>query len=288
MTPVALTCDCRCELAEGPVWHEGALYWVDIVRGDLYRLEEGVLTQRRVGGLLGAAVPVGGPRWLLARDDGFSFFHWDTGETEALHDPEAHLPTNRFNDGKCDPQGRFWAGTLNLRGEHGTAALHVFDHSLVSRRMLDGVTLSNGLGWSPDGRVFYHIDTPSRRIDQFAFDGSAGTISGRRTLHAVPEGQGFPDGMTVDAHGNLWVALWGGGAVVCLEAGTGRELTRLPVPVTQPSSCTFGGEDLGTLFITSAWQDLTPEQRAREPRAGSVFQANPGVHGLPVNLFRRS
>lgn len=287
MEPV-LACDCRCELAEGPVWHDHALYWVDIVRGDLYRLADGtgVPVRRHAGGLLGAAAPAGGPHWILAKDDGFSLFHWETGETRHWHDPEAHLPENRFNDGKCDPQGRFWAGTMHLRGEmNAGGALHVFDRSLVSRTVLGGVSLSNGLGWSPDGRFFYHIDTHTRRIEAFAFDGESGTLSGRRTLHEVPEGQGWPDGMTVDARGNLWVALWGGGAVICVDPETGKEIARVRTPVSQPSSCTFGGEDLETLFITSAWQDLTPGQRAAEPLAGSIFQVKPGVRGLPVNVF---
>ena len=285
MNTVELACACHCELAEGPVWYDHTLHWVDIIRGDLYRLEENTATRRHVGGLLGAAVPTGGPHWLLATDSGFALLDDATGQARPLHNPEAHLSGNRFNDGKCDPQGRFWAGTMDLKEARNTGALHVFDASLASRTVLEGVTISNGLGWSPDGRAFYYIDSPTRRIDVFAFDGTAGTISGRRTLHEIPEGGGFPDGMTVDAQGNLWVALWGGRAVVCIDADTGQELIRVPVPVTQPTSCTFGGENLDTLYITSAWRNLTPAQRADEPLAGCIFRVKPGVRGLPTNLF---
>lgn len=281
-----LTCDCRCELAEGPVWHEGCLYWVDITSGKFYRLDHGALSCRELGGKLGVAVPALGDRWLVARDDGFSLFDWTTEKLTHLHDPEAHLTGNRFNDGKCDPQGRFWAGTMSLEGQGDVGALHVLDHpSLPSRKMVEGVTISNGLGWSPDGSVFYYIDSPTRRVDCFDFDGPSGAISNRRTLFEVPEGGGFPDGMTIDANGNLWVALWGGGAVICIDAHSGKEIDRISVPVSQPSSCTFGGDKLDTLYITSAWQGLAPEQRALEPLAGSIFEVQLDVKGPPAHVF---
>ena len=279
--------DCRHHLAEGPVWHEDALWWVNISAGELHRLDPatGRHTCRAIGGLLGCAVPCADGRWLLGHNGGFAFFDWNSGALTTLAQPEARLPRHRFNDGKCDPQGRFFAGTINLDLEP-KASLYRLGADLIPVRLLGGVTVSNGLDWSPDGAVFYYADSPTRKVDAFDRDAATGSISNRRTLVEIPEGGGYPDGMAADAHGNLWVALWGGGAVVCLDGGTGDELARIRVPVSQPSSCAFGGPDLATLFITTARQDLSEESLANEPAAGSIYQVRPGVSGRPVTLFQ--
>lgn len=279
----------RAELAEGPVWHAGALWWVDIVSGTLNRLdpETGLNTSRATGGFLGAAVPCEDGRWVLARRHECTLFDWETGRFSPLAVPsEGIAPRHRFNDGKCDPTGRFWAGTLSLDQAPGEAALFVVEAAGQIRRALNGLSLSNGLGWSPSGKDFFHIDTPTRIVSSYAFDGASGILGSRKPLIQFTEAEGFPDGMTVDAAGHLWVALWGGGAVVRVNGVTGEIIERHPLPVKQVSSCTFGGADLRTLFITTAWEGMSMAQREAQPLAGSIFAFRTAVEGLPVTLFR--
>ena len=282
-----LLVDCRHHLAEGPVWHDGKLWWVNITAGELHRLDpaSGQHETRAIGGLLGCAVPTDDGRWLLGHNRGFSMFNWQSGKTTVVATPDGELPRNRFNDGKCDPAGRLFAGTINLDIRIGSANLYRIDHTLHPVKVLDQVTISNGLAWSANRRTMYYTDTVTRRVDQFDYDLASGGISNRRPLVEIPEGAGYPDGMAIDAADNLWVALWGGSAVVCYDGKTGAERARVTLPVSQPSSCAFGGKDLDTLFITSAWQDLSPAARANEPLAGSIFRVFPGVHGTPITPF---
>ncbi len=278
----------RHELAEGPVWHENALWWVDIKgltfnRGDL---ESGLVTHMALPFRVGSMVPCDDGRWLTANERGFGFFDPGRGTLENLDSFHLHEPRIRMNDGKCDPQGRFLAGTIHEDLEAGTAKLYSIERTLKPRILVDGSTISNGLGWSPDGTQFYYIDTFQRRIDVFDYDLESDTPSRRRTLAAVPEQDGWPDGMAVDEKGNLWVALWGGSAVNCYDGRTGQIVDRVACPVSQPSSCCFGGKEMDQLFITSARQGLTEQQIQREPLAGSVFVARPGLRGLPVNTFQ--
>jgi len=165
-----------------------------------------------------------------------------------------------------------------------TGALYCCRDATTCLRVLSGLTISNGLCWSPDGSRFYHTDSWTRRIDTYDYNLESGGISNQHTLTQIPETDGCPDGMTIDTHGNLWVALWGGGAVVCLDGLNGEELARVPLPVTQVTSCTFGGNALDELFITTAAVSLTAQARAAQPMAGDVFRARPGVKGLPLTL----
>jgi sugar lactone lactonase YvrE len=187
-----------------------------------------------------------------------------------------------MNDGRCDAAGRFWAGTMATDGRRGAGALYRLEQGRAVERMVEGVSISNGIDWSLDGRLMYYIDTPEDRVDVFDFDPDTGSIANRR-LFAKIEGGGHPDGMTVDAEGGLWVALWGGSRVAhLLPDGTpdgGVEL-----PVAQVSSCCFGGSDLRDLYITTAWEHLAAERR--EPHAGSLFRARPGVAGQPAHAYR--
>jgi sugar lactone lactonase YvrE len=281
-----LLLDCRHQLAEGPVWHDNALWWVNINAGELHRLDPatGNHRHRAVGGLLGCAVPTDHGRWLLARNGGLDFLDFESGVLEPICAPEGDRLRHRFNDGKCDPGGRFFTGTINLDGQP-EAAFYRMDADLRPVRLLQGVTVSNGLAWSPDGGTFYYADSPTRRVDCFDWDPKTGNISRRRPLVVIPEGSGVPDGMDIDSNGNLWVALWGGAAVVCYHGRTGAELDRILLPVSHVSSCVFGCPDLATLFITTAWQDLGMEALASQPAAGSIFQIRPGVSGHPVSRF---
>jgi sugar lactone lactonase YvrE len=190
----------------------------------------------------------------------------------------------RFNDGACDPQGRFWAGTMSLDGRTGSASLYRLDTDLRVTRVLDGVSVSNGIGWSPDGATMYYVDTATDRIDAFDFDGVVGTPGRRRTFVELP-GPGSPDGLCVDADGAVWVALWGGWSVErYLPDGTRDAVVELPV--AQVSSCAFGGPELEQLFITTAWDGLSAADREAQPLAGALFRVEPGVRGLPTTPFR--
>jgi sugar lactone lactonase YvrE len=281
-----LLLDARAELAEGPCWlaDRERLLWVDIMAGQVHLLDPATGDDRvvEVGQPVGAAVPADDGRVALAVRDGFALLDLDDGRVETIAGVELELSGNRMNEGKCDSAGRFWAGTMALDIRRGAGALYRLDTGRRVERMVDGVSISNGLGWSLDDRQMYYIDTLEDRIDVFDFDLATGVIANRRPF-AVVEGGGHPDGMTVDAEGCLWVALWGGGRVVrFLPDGT--EAGGVEVPVSQTSSCCFGGPDLRDLYITTAWQHLPPERR--EPHAGSLFRCRPGVAGQPSRAYR--
>jgi sugar lactone lactonase YvrE len=267
------------ELGEGPVWdaHRGELVWVDIDRGLVHRrLDGGAAETLDVGQPVGCAVPRARGGLALALRDGFALL--PPGGVPRLVAPvERDRPTTRMNDGACDSRGRFWAGTMSLRGDTRTAALYRLDPDLRVTRVLPGISVSNGIGWAPDGSTLYHVDSPRRRIDVYGFDPHSGAIAGRRAVIPVDAELGIPDGLAVDAEGGVWVALWGGAAVQRFFEGRLDE--RVELPVTNVTSCCFGGPDLETLYVTTA------RRGAREPLAGALFACRPGVAGLPATPF---
>ncbi len=276
-------------LGEGPVWHPvlKRLYWLDIQQGLLHVHDpcgppDSVVPLGRV---VGAAVPRSQGGWILAAADGLWECDLLSHRQTLIAHPESHLPHNRFNDGKCDAQGRFWVGTMALDRTPGAASLYCLDVDRRLRRVLPGVTTSNGLDWSPDQKTMYYIDTPTLQVAAFDFDLQAGHISNRRVVVQFPQDVGRPDGMTVDAEGMLWVAHWNGGRISRWDPHSGRLLTTVLLPVTNVTSCTYGGENLDRLYVTTARHRLPPEQLAREPHAGALFVVEPGVAGLPANLF---
>jgi sugar lactone lactonase YvrE len=269
-------------LGEGPVWDaaRGELVWVDIDRALVHRRAPGgEQTSVDVGGPVGCAVSRADGGLALALRDGFALLPAGGGEPRLLAAVEQGRPDTRMNDGSCDSRGRFWAGTMSLTGDTRTAALYRLDADLTATRVLPGLSISNGLAWSPDDRLMYHVDTPRCRIDVYEFDASAGLIGGRRAAIPVAPEHGRPDGLTVDAEGGIWVALWGGGTVQRFTP-EGELDARLELPVTQVTSCCFGDPDLGTLYVTSAARGAE-----HEPLAGSLFACRPGVRGLPATPF---
>jgi sugar lactone lactonase YvrE len=197
---------------------------------------------------------------------------------------EPDVPDNRFNDCRCDPQGRLWAGTMSKRREPGSAALYRLEAGAGVERVVAGTTLSNGLGWSPDSETMYFIDSVTQRLDAFDFDAAGGELSGRRELASIDPADGLPDGLAVDAEGAIWVALFGG-AALRRYTPAGALDAHIELPVTNPTCPAFGGSDLTRLFVTSARHRLSPQQRAAEPLAGAVLEVEPGVAGLPANRF---
>jgi sugar lactone lactonase YvrE len=266
--------------AEGPVWSAGwgGLRWVDMLAGDVLSLEsDGTVQRSHVGTVAAALRPRRGGGAVIAVERGFALQDADGTRTDL--DPVWDDPSIRMNEGGCDPDGRFWCGSVAYDQRTGAAALYRLDADHSVRRVLDGVTISNGLDWSPDGSLAYYDDTATHRIDVFDYDARTG-LTGRRPFVVLTDGD-HPDGLTVDAEGGVWVALNGSGVVHrYTPAGVLDEVVELPT--AQVTACTFGGPDLDQLFITTSREGMGPDD---DPIAGSLFRADVGVPGLPVREF---
>ena len=238
----------------------------------------------RTPSLVGAVVPRASGGYVAALEDGF--WAWDDGAWQRLAAVEDDRPDLRFNDGKCDAAGRFWAGSMAWPYENNAWAgsLYRLDPDHTVTRMLDGVWISNGLAWSADNETMFYIDTKRQQVEAFRFDLAAGTIADRRTLVETQPDGGWPDGMAIDVEGGLWVAMWGGWSVHRYVDGRLDRVVRLPV--AQPSSCAFGGPDLDVLYITTAKDELDEADRREQPLAGALFRFEPGIAGLPVGDYR--
>jgi sugar lactone lactonase YvrE len=277
--------DVKAVLGEGPVWvaREQALYWVDIPERKVFRWSEadgagaiGVpmhvcsLVPRACGGFIGA-----GYDGFLAIGPGL--------EPTLIADPEPELGSNRFNDGKVDRRGRFWAGTMDRTEREASGSLYRLDPDRSWTRIDSGYKVTNGPAFSVDGRTMYHTDSARQIV--YAFDlADDGSALNRRVFLQFGEDEGYPDGMTVDAEDCLWIAFWDGWCVRRFSP-EGERLSELRVPVQRPTSCAFGGPDLDRLFITSASRDLKDDQLAVQPSAGGLFMTMPGVKGIAEPLF---
>jgi sugar lactone lactonase YvrE len=280
--------DAGAELGEGPVWdaRSGRIIWVDITGRLVHRFDpaSGADTAVGVPATPGIAIPRReGGGLVLAIGHGFGFLD-DAGAFEWIAELPQGPVTARMNDGNCDSAGRLWAGTAGLNAEPHAGALYRLDPDRAVTRVLEGITESNGIDWSPDDRLMYYVDTMERRIDAFDFDPDSGAIANRRPFAAIDEGEALPDGLTVDAEGNVWLALWGG-AGLRRYAPDGALTATVSVPTPNPTCPAFGGPDLDRLFITSAREGLSAEQLAHDPHAGALFVCEPGVTGRPPHLF---
>jgi sugar lactone lactonase YvrE len=271
-----LVVDARCRLGEGPCWDAriGGLLWVDIDRAEVHTLIAGAHRTRAFAQPITALAPRAAGGYVLALRDGFGVLDDLDGEPRLRHDLRDGRDAWRCNDGGCDPAGRFWAGSMSTDGTLDAGALYRCDVDGTVTTVLDGLTISNGLGWSPDGQIMYVTDTGRGTITGFDFDLASGTLRERGIVVQATDG-GAPDGLAVDAHGRLWVAFWGGGAVRCFTP-EGAVVEEVAVPARHVTSCCFGGPALDVLYITTAASD---EDRA-EPHAGGLFRCRPGVHGL--------
>lgn len=285
---VEIVLDAGAELGEGPTWDAETrrLIWVDIPGGVVHRFDPrtGRDEVLEVGGPVGAAVPTRSGRLALASNEGFSLLDPSTGRTELLAEVEADDARTTMNDGKCDRAGRFWAGSKDVKGRRPLGSLYRLDADRAATRVLTDVTISNGLGWSLDGRSMYYIDSPTHGVDRLDFEPADGSVADRRRLVDFPKDWGLPDGMTVDEEGFLWIAFWTGSALRRL-APDGRVTATVELPVSLVTSCAFGGDDLSELYVTSARNGLTREQLRQQPHAGALFRLRPGVRGLPEHPF---
>ncbi len=278
--------DVTAVLGEGPYWRpeDDSLLWVDIPQGLLHvtRVRPGETITVDVGAV-SAAFPVLGQAGLLIAG-GSRLTLRPTGQAGGSGVRViAEIPARegvRFNDAAVDPAGRVWVGSMHTGETEPLGALYRLDPGRVLTPVVKGATVSNGIGWSPDGSRMYYNDSPLRRIDTFDYDPATGEASARRVFADLCDVPGFPDGLTVDLDGCVWVAMFGGGALRRFTPD-GRQDAVIPVPASRPTSCAFGGPDLTDLFVTTASIDMTEAERAAEPLAGRLLRLRPGPRGLP-------
>jgi sugar lactone lactonase YvrE len=285
---VEVFADLRADVGEAPHWDDRtkSLLFVDLTAGMIFRYDQSGVTlgSFSVGQEVGAVVPRRGGGLVLAIRDGIAVAS-DTGDGFELAAPvERDTPGNRMNDAKCDPAGRLLAGTTAFDFSPHSAALYRIDPDWSFKQVVRDVTQSNGMAWSPSGSRMYFIDSATQGVDVFDYDVGTGSVSNRSRLVTIDRGQGTPDGMTADDKGNLWVACFGGAAVRCFSP-SGVQLDEVVFPVTQVTSCTFGGPGLADLYVTSAAYRLSPDQLKRQPHAGATFVCRPGAVGLPASSF---
>jgi len=289
--PIALKAelllDSRSTLGEGAIWNNKTqkLYWVDIEAQLLHwydpltSINQTAHFEQKISTL----VPCTDGRLLLGLKDGVYSYE---KSTRLLHcvvsNPENHTSGNRFNDGKCDPSGRLWLGTM---GTPGSASLYRIDADFTIHTMETGVTTSNGIAWSGDKKTMYYIDTSAQKVVAYNYNDKTGQISAPYDAITIPEDIGKPDGCTLDAEGMLWIALWGGYAAGRWDPRTGALRCKVEVPAKNVTSCAFGGENLDTLYITTARTSTSEEELLQCPYSGGLFSVKPGVKGIPANHF---
>ncbi len=286
---VELVIDSKSELGEGAIWNYKTreLIWVNI-NGKILNFYNPTINNNKemfTGQMIGTVVPSESGNMLVALKNGIYILDPETGAKNFIIDPEKDIPDNRFNDGKCDPAGRFWAGTMSMIGQKEAGALYRLDPDSTIHKMIDNVTTSNGIVWSLEKDKMYYIDTPTRKVMVYDYNNATGEISNPEIAVQVPADFGAPDGMTIDADGNLWIALWGGSAVGCWNPESGELLRTIEVPAKNVTSCAFGDKDMKTLYITTARQGTSKEELNNYPNSGGVFKIRPGVKGIKAYFF---
>lgn len=275
----------QAQLGEGPAWDAKThtLYWVDILGKRVHFHRDGENGFIQLDEAPGCLAPCKNGNLIVAARASFLTLGPTTAKTAflaSLSEPA----NNRFNDGKCDPAGRFLAGTMDMDEKAASGALYSFD-GVKATRLLSGVRISNGLAWSPNYKTFYYIDTPTRQVTAFDYDLASGQIANPRAVIHVPEALGWPDGMTSDTDGCLWIALWGGGQVTRWQPHTGKLLMQIPIPAKNVTSCVFGGSNLDELYITSARVGLTEAEITASRHGGSLMRVRTRFRGMPTFEF---
>ena len=280
----------QATLGEGALWDykNDRLLWVDIEKGllNLYDPASDQNESIELGQKVGTVVPVDTGGVLLALKKGIYRMNLQNKTKELMVHPEAKVSGNRYNDGKCDPSGRFWVGTMGLKAEEGVGALYRIDHDFSYHRMIENVSISNGIVWSLDASKMYYIDTPTRQVVEYEYNDSTGSISNPEVIIEIADSLGHPDGSTLDANGNIWIAMWGGNAVTCWDPHTGKLLKRIKLPAPNVTSCAFGGKDMNQLYVTTARSGLSKEQLQEYPLSGSLFVIDTKVEGVQAEYFK--
>lgn len=274
---------------EGAFWNyqSNELFWVDIdgKKVNIYNPETKTNRTIPTPSMIGTIVPKDEDEVVVALEDGIYILNTDNSQFSLLTHIEDDIPTNRFNDGKADPSGRLWVGSMPFDEKQYGAKLYMVDEKGEVTEKIDSITISNGIAWTKDKKTMYYIDTPTAKIKAFDYDDITGEITNERIAVEVPNELGYPDGMTIDAEDKLWVGMWNGNAVIRFDPETGQVVQKIEVPAHNVTSCAFGGKDLDTLYITSATVDMTDEEKERFPLAGSLFKVVPGVKGVKSSFF---
>lgn len=273
-----LVFDAKANVGEGPAWDAKtqSLYWVDILEKRVYRGAE-LLAQ--LDDFVGCLAPRQNGHLILGMRRALSDLDVDSGRVEILTPLDSEPTANRINDGKCDPAGRFLFGTMDMNEKEASGSLYSFDGKQTTR-LLENIRISNGLAWSVDYKTFYYIDTPTRKVQAFDYDVTTGQIANSRTTIHIPESLGFPDGMTSDTQGNLWIACWGGAQITKWNPNTGKLLEQIPVPALQTSCCVFGGKDMNELYVTSARVGMSAADLKKYPLSGGLFKVETNIEGM--------
>ncbi len=281
MISIEVVGNIHCQWGEGPIWWQGALYFVDIEGHQVHRFDPADGSSRcwDVGQRVGTVVPRDQGGLVIAGDHGLFFLDEQTGQLRAIADPEPEQPNNRFNDGKCSPDGRFFAGTISLSKTTGAAWLYRLDPDLSLHQAFGPVTNSNGIVWSIDGKTVFYIDTPRREV--LAFDYADGDLCNLRSVISTAHLDSSPDGMTLDNQGHLWIAFCHGGCVVCFDPESGAELQRIELPCLETTACAFGGPDLADLYVTTGVHKSVVEEHAGR----LLVIRGLAVKGVPAHAF---
>ncbi|MEK4439633.1 SMP-30/gluconolactonase/LRE family protein [Niallia sp. FSL K6-0077] len=288
---VELVLDAKAELGEGPCWdfRNNLLYWVDIEgkKVHMYNHISGKHKQIQLEREVSAIIPCSkkDTEFIVTLDNGFHLLNIETGQLEFMTDPEKELTRNRFNDGKCDAKGRLWAGTMS-REDKKEAALYCLGKDGRCKEKMSDLTISNGMAWTSDNKYFYHIDTPTQIITQYEYELETGELGRAKQIIDFSEEEGFPDGMTIDSAGMLWVAHYGGGKVSRWNPDNGEKLEEILLPVPNVTSCTFGGKKLDELYITTARSGLDDEKLNEHPQSGGLFKVRLGIKGVKTYLYQ--
>ncbi|MBW4440236.1 MAG: SMP-30/gluconolactonase/LRE family protein [Plectolyngbya sp. WJT66-NPBG17] len=278
--------DARARLGECPLWDidRQQLFWVDVHNHRVHQFDPATGKDHYfdAGDVVSAIVLAGEDRLLMALRDQLAFLNTETGEITPLYQAKFPYPNTRFNDGKCDSKGRFWIGSISEAPQQ--AELYRYDPDGSWRVMETELTISNGLGWSPDQSMFYLADSIQHKIYAYSFDIEAGTIRDRRVLIDLTDEAVEPDGLSIDSQGNIWTALWDGWCIACFTP-TGQEIKRIDLSVQRPTSVTFGGSELTDLYITSASVGLSQKEIQQGFNAGDLFRFSTSSVGMPAYSF---
>ncbi|GAB5399522.1 MAG: SMP-30/gluconolactonase/LRE family protein [Aureisphaera sp.] len=279
----------KAELGEGAYWNHKTqeFYWVDILGKQLHIYNPKTKRNRSfpTPSLIGTVVPKNDSMAVVALEDGIYTMNTHDGSLAVLSEVEKDMDINRFNDGKCDPNGNLWVGSMHLEQTQPMGSVYKIDALGKTEKMIDSVTISNGIVWTKDHSTMYYIDTPTGTIRAYDYDKATATISNERVAVIVDPKDGFPDGMTIDSEDMLWVGMWNGNAVARFNPKTGELMSKIEVPAHNVTACAFGGHNLDKLYITSASVDMTDEEKEQYPLAGSLFVADPGVTGVKSDFF---
>ena len=282
----------KAKLGEGAFWNHKTqeLYWVDIVGKQFHIYNPSTKKDNSIEmpSSIGTVVPYTKDDAIVALQDGIYKVDIKSGNLSLLSDVESEIKGNRFNDGKCGPNGNLWVGSIHFDQVKFKASLYKVEQNGVTTKMIDSVTNSNGIVWTKDAKTMYYIDTPTATIKAYDFDIETSTISNGRVAVNVSKEDGFPDGMAIDEDDMLWVGMWNGNAVARFNPKTGKLISKIEVPAQNVTSCAFGGENLDILYITTSSIGMTKEQEEKFPSAGSIFKVKPGVKGVKSAFFGES